>query len=83
LIEPHGGARRICDIALDVGFSDISHFNRLFRTRFGVSPRGARDAERLIAESRDPDPPGSSIGTGRRIADAPLKRKASAGGYHR
>jgi len=83
LIEPHGGARRICDIALDVGFSDISHFNRLFRTRFGVSPRGARDAERVIAASHDPDPPGSSIGTGRRIADAPLKRKASAGGYHR
>jgi len=56
LIEPHGSARRISDIALDVGFSDISHFNRLFRTRFGVSPRGVRGAGRIVAESRNPDP---------------------------
>jgi AraC-like DNA-binding protein len=56
LIEPYGSARRISDIALEVGFSDISHFNRLFRARFGVSPRGVRSARRAIAESRDPDP---------------------------
>jgi AraC-like DNA-binding protein len=56
LIEPHGCARRISDIALDVGFSDISHFNRLFRTRFGVPPRGVRGAGRIVAESRDPAP---------------------------
>jgi AraC-like DNA-binding protein len=55
LIEPHGIARRISDIALEVGFSDISHFNRLFRTRFGVSPRGVRGAGGMIAESHDPD----------------------------
>ncbi|MBR0933026.1 AraC family transcriptional regulator [Bradyrhizobium jicamae] len=42
LISPRDGARRISDIALDVGFSDISHFNRLFRARFGDSPRGVR-----------------------------------------
>jgi AraC-like DNA-binding protein len=52
LIEPHGSTRRICDVALEVGFSDISHFNRLFRARFGVSPRGVRSAGRAIAESR-------------------------------
>jgi AraC-like DNA-binding protein len=33
-------ARRISDNALQAGFSDISHFNRLFRTRFGGSPSG-------------------------------------------
>jgi AraC-like DNA-binding protein len=33
---------RICDIALEVGFSDISHFNRLFRSRFGDTPKGVR-----------------------------------------
>ncbi len=44
LIVPHDSARRISDIALEVGFSDISHFNRLFRARFGVSPRGVRSA---------------------------------------
>jgi AraC-like DNA-binding protein len=32
----------ICDIALQVGFSDISHFNRLFRSSFGDTPRGVR-----------------------------------------
>jgi AraC-like DNA-binding protein len=33
---------RICDIALRAGFSDISHFNRLFRSRFGDTPKGVR-----------------------------------------
>ena len=56
LIEPHGSARRISDITLEVGFSDISHFNRLFRARFGVSPRGVRSAGRVLAESRALDP---------------------------
>jgi AraC-like DNA-binding protein len=54
LIEPHGSARRISDIALEVGFSDISHFNRLFRARFGVSPRVVRNAGGMVAEARDP-----------------------------
>jgi len=44
LTEPHGSALRISDIALEVGFSDVSHFNRLFRARFGDSPRGVRRA---------------------------------------
>lgn len=30
--------RRISDIALLSGFSDVSHFNRLFRARFGDTP---------------------------------------------
>jgi AraC-like DNA-binding protein len=34
--------RRICDIALEVGFSDLSHFNRMFRARFGETPTGIR-----------------------------------------
>ena len=32
----------ISDIALRAGFSDISHFNTLFRTRFGDTPSGLR-----------------------------------------
>jgi AraC-like DNA-binding protein len=40
--------RRIADIALEAGFSDISHFNRLFRSRFGDTPRGVRAAGRSI-----------------------------------
>lgn len=46
LTEHHMSAQRISDIALDVGFSDVSHFNRLFRARFGDSPRGVRGARR-------------------------------------
>jgi AraC-like DNA-binding protein len=44
LTEPHTSTQRISDIALEVGFSDISYFNRLFRARFGNSPRGVRGA---------------------------------------
>jgi AraC-like DNA-binding protein len=38
---------RICNIALQAGFSDISHFNRLFRSRFGDSPKGVRARARM------------------------------------
>jgi AraC-like DNA-binding protein len=40
LTEP--GSGRIIDVALEAGFNDISHFNHLFRTRFGDTPSGAR-----------------------------------------
>ena len=33
---------RILDIASQTGFSDISHFNRLFRSRFGGTPSDVR-----------------------------------------
>jgi AraC-like DNA-binding protein len=33
---------RISDVALQSGFSDISHFNRLFRSRFCDTPSGVR-----------------------------------------
>lgn len=35
-------ARSISDIALNWGFSDMAHFSRSFRQRFGYSPREAR-----------------------------------------
>ncbi|MBR0825422.1 helix-turn-helix transcriptional regulator [Bradyrhizobium manausense] len=44
LTEARASAQLISDIALEVGFSDVSHFNRLFRARFGDSPRGVRYA---------------------------------------
>jgi AraC-like DNA-binding protein len=37
-----GNGQRIADIALEAGFSDISTFNRLFRSRFGDTPSGIR-----------------------------------------
>jgi AraC-like DNA-binding protein len=39
---------RICDIALQAGFSDISHFNRLFRLRFGATPSEVRAQDHEI-----------------------------------
>jgi AraC-like DNA-binding protein len=33
---------RVLDIALACGFGDISHFNRSFRSEFGMSPRAYR-----------------------------------------
>jgi AraC-like DNA-binding protein len=39
-------ARRVSDIALEAGFSDISHFNRSFRARFGDTPSGVRGQAR-------------------------------------
>src|SRR5262249_17355035 len=42
LIEGRQGKVRISDIALQVGFSDISHFNRLFRSRFRGRPSDVR-----------------------------------------
>jgi AraC family transcriptional regulator len=37
---------KILDIALDVGFGDVSNFNRAFRAEFGVSPTGFRQRRR-------------------------------------
>jgi AraC-like DNA-binding protein len=42
LTGPHAQSRRISDIALQSGFSDVSHFNRCFRARFGDTPTGVR-----------------------------------------
>ena len=42
LTDPRFAHLRIIDIALAAGFGDVSHFNRLFRRRFGDSPSGVR-----------------------------------------
>ena len=37
----------IATIAFDVGFNDVSYFNRSFRRRFGQSPREVRESARV------------------------------------
>jgi AraC-like DNA-binding protein len=38
----NGAAPRISDAAYQAGFNDLSHFNRLFRRRYGLTPTAAR-----------------------------------------
>jgi AraC-like DNA-binding protein len=42
LTDARHGQKRIAEIALRSGFSDVSYFNRIFRKRFGETPRSVR-----------------------------------------
>lgn len=42
LADPSLAQRSISTIAFDVGFGDISHFNQMFRQRFGATPSDVR-----------------------------------------
>ena len=46
--------QRISDIALQAGFSDISHFNQQFRARFGETPKAARARARASSTQDRP-----------------------------
>jgi AraC-like DNA-binding protein len=45
LLDPRNRGRRISAIAYEVGFGDLSYFNRSFRRRFGMTPSEARARE--------------------------------------
>ena len=49
LLQDGSDKRRIAEIALAAGFPDASYFNRLFRARFGATPRAVRSAARRAA----------------------------------
>lgn len=42
--DPRCAGRTISTIAFDVGFGDLSYFNRTFRRRYGASPSDVREA---------------------------------------
>jgi AraC-like DNA-binding protein len=44
LRDPRRSTRRISDVAREAGFTDLSHFSRVFRRRFGMTPSDARQA---------------------------------------
>jgi AraC-like DNA-binding protein len=44
LRDPRRFGRRISEIAAEAGFTDLSHFSRAFRRRFGMTPSDAREA---------------------------------------
>jgi AraC-like DNA-binding protein len=43
LLSPRHAGRRVGEIAYEVGFNDLSYFNRTFRRRFGHSPTEVRE----------------------------------------
>ncbi len=43
LRDPAGHAQAISAIAYESGFSDISHFNHMFRRRYGATPSDIRN----------------------------------------
>jgi AraC-like DNA-binding protein len=45
LRDPSNRSRKISDIAVAAGFSDISYFNRAFKARFGATPTDVRAKE--------------------------------------
>jgi AraC-like DNA-binding protein len=47
LADPRFVGRPISAVAFDAGFGDLSHFNRTFRRRFGMTPSEVR------AQARD------------------------------
>ena len=55
LTDPHRRHLAIIDIAFGVGFGDVSHFNRMFRRRFGETPSGVRAAS-IMPQNRSRDP---------------------------
>ena len=47
LRNPQFSARSISSIAYDVGFGDLSYFNRVFRRRYGATPSDIRQLAQL------------------------------------
>src|SRR5262249_40795615 len=51
LIDPRRDGDKICAIAYDCGFGDVSYFNRMFRRQFGAVPSDIRAQARLTVTS--------------------------------
>jgi AraC-like DNA-binding protein len=66
----------IADIAISVGFNDLSQFNRHFRQAYAMTPRAARQADEQAAlASQPPDRTSRGAGRGRSAAaNAPRRR---------
>lgn len=54
LCDPRHSQRTISDIAFEIGFGDLSYFNRAFRRRFGMTPSDLRVAHRMSATDGQP-----------------------------
>jgi len=52
LIQPECDSSQVSAIAYEVGFGDLSYFNRCFRQRYGATPRDVREASRTFRKTR-------------------------------
>jgi AraC-like DNA-binding protein len=52
LSDPHLADRNISSVAFDVGFGDLSYFNRTFRRRYAATPTEIRQSAMRIDPSR-------------------------------
>lgn len=50
LTDPRHATRNVGDVAFAWGFNDLAHFSRIFKQRFGVSPRDCRNGGAPRAE---------------------------------
>lgn len=71
LVDPTRPDALVSSIAYDCGFADISHFNRVFRQRFGCTPRDVRAAARHSGNGRSDVPRAGASRDPRRRAGAP------------
>ncbi len=53
--------RGITEVAMAVGFNDLTHFGRVFRRRFGVAPRDYREGARGARWKAGATPPGAQM----------------------
>jgi AraC-like DNA-binding protein len=53
LSDPYLANRTIGSVAFDVGFGDLSYFNRTFRRRYGVAPGEIRLSALKVDRQRD------------------------------
>jgi AraC-like DNA-binding protein len=50
LCDPRLAARSISSVAFEVGFGDLSYFNRAFRRRYGATPSEVRRSMPALAD---------------------------------
>lgn len=55
LMSVEGSSLSISQVAYDLGFGDLSYFNRTFKKRFGITPREVRSQSRRLTEFRPHD----------------------------